>query len=135
MESINEVICRTVYNFLKDRIDEIIMHECSAYCSEKEMWNNFGYTSSKRFLSKVKNNVNDAVFAFTEIMGCCLFKDYVKDYVCNENKGCGEIYMMLDKDNNERYFYFEYSIDDKQFKPIEMKKVKKLIEVETFEKL
>jgi hypothetical protein len=43
--------------------------------------------------------------------------------------------MMLDKDNNERYFYFEYSIDSKQFKPIEMKKVKKLIEVETFEKL
>lgn len=135
MERINDVICRTVYNFLKDRIDEIIMHECSEYCNEKEMWNSFGYTSSKRFLSKVKNNVNDAVFAFTEIMGCCLFKDYVKDYVCNENEGCGEIYMMLDKDNNERYFYFEYNTDSKQFKPIEMKKVKKLIEVETFEKL
>lgn len=135
MEKINEVICRTVYNFLKDRIDEIIMHECSAYCSEKEMWNSFGYTSSKRFLSKVKNNVDDAAYAFIEIMGCCLFEDYAKDYVCNENKGCGEIYMMLDKDNNERYFYFEYSIDSKQFKPIEMKKVKKLIEVETFEKL
>jgi hypothetical protein len=135
MERINEVICRTVYNFLKDKIDEIIIHECSMYCREKEMWNSFGYTSSKRFLSKVKNNVNDAVFAFTEIMGNCLFKDYVKDYVCNENKGCGEIYMMLDKDNNERYFYFEYSTDSKHLEPIEMKKVKKLIEVETFEKL
>lgn len=135
MERINEVICRTVYNFLKDRIDEIIMHECGEYYSEKEMWKNFGYTSSKRFLSKVKNNVGDATHAFFEIMGCCLFDDYVKDYVCNENEDCGDIYMMLDKDNNERYFYFEYSIDSKQFNPIEMKKVKKLIEVEAFEKL
>lgn len=135
MERINEVICRTVYNFLKDRIDEIIMHECGEYYSEKEMWKNFGYTSSKRFLSKVKNNIGDATHAFFEIMGCCLFDDYVKNYVCNENEDCGDIYMMLDKDNNERYFYFEYSIDSNQFKPIEMKKVKKLIEVETFEKL
>lgn len=135
MERINEVICRTVYNFLKDRIDEIIMHECGEYYSEKEMWKNFGYTSSKRFLSKVKNNIGDATHAFFEIMGCCLFDDYVKDYVCNENEDCGDIYMMLDKDNNERYFYFEYSIDSGQHKPIEMKKVKKLIEVETFEKL
>ena len=135
MERINEVICRTVYNFLKDRIDEIIMHECGEYYSEKEMWKNFGYTSSKRFLSKVKNNIGDATHAFFEIMGCCLFDDYVKDYVCNENEDCGDIYMMLDKDNNERYFYFEYNNDSKQFKPIEMKKVKKLIEVETFEKL
>lgn len=135
MERIDKVICRTVYNFLKDRIDEIIMHECSMYCDEKDMWNSFGYTSSKRFLSKVKNNVKDAVFAFTEIMGCCLYEDYVKDYVCNDNKDCGDIYMMLDKDNNERYFYIKYNIDSKQFEPIEMKKVKKLIEVETFEKL
>lgn len=135
MERIDKVICRTVYNFLKDRIDEIIMHECSMYCDEKDMWNSFGYTSSKRFLSKVKNNVNDAVFAFNEIMCCCLFEDYVKDYVCDENKDYGDIYMMLDKDNNERYFYIKYNIDSKQFEPIEMKKVKKLIEVETFEKL
>ena len=133
METINEVVCRTVFNFLKDRIDEIVLHECGMYYTEKEMWKGFGYNGSKQFLSKVKHNVKDATYAFNEIMACCMFKDYVNDYVCKNDEGCGEIYMMFDTDNKERYFYIDYS--GNTMKPVELKKVKKLIEVETFEKI
>ena len=133
METINEVVCRTVHNFLKDRIDEIVMHECGMYYTEKEMWKGFGYNGSKQFLSKVKHNVKDATYAFNEIMACCMFKDYVIDYVYKNDGGCGEIYMMFDTNNKERYFYIDYS--GNTMKPVELKKVKKIIEVETFEKI
>lgn len=135
METINEVICRTVYNFMKDRINEFITHEMDAWrCNENEVWDNWGYNNSKQFLSKVKRNVKDATYVFNEIMTCNMDKDYVNDYIYkNNDDGCGEIYMMHDIDNKERYFYIDYS--GNAMKPVELKKVKKVIEVETFEKV
>ena len=133
METINEVVCRTVFNFMKDKIDEFVKHEMDAWsCDENEVWDNWGYDGRNQFLSKIQHNVDDATYVFNEIMTCCMDRDYVNDYVCKNDGGCGEIYMMFDTDNKERYFYIDYS--GNTMKPVELKKVKKIIEVETFEK-
>ena len=135
METINEVVCRTVFNFMKDRIDEFIKHETNAwFCDENEIWDNLEYDGRNHFLSKIQHNINDAIYVFNEIMTYGMDRDYVNDYIYKNNDGgCGEIYMMLDTDNKERYFYIDYS--GNTMKPIELKKVKKIIEVETFEKI
>lgn len=134
MEKINDVICRTIHNFMKDRIDEIVKCECGLYFSEKEMWNMHGYSGPKQFLSRVKHNIDDALYAFTEIMACHMFRYYVDDYVCkNEGDYGKKIFIMFDIDNQQRYFYIDYSGNN--MKPIEVKKIKKVIEVETFEKV
>ena len=132
METINDVVCRTVHNFLKDRINEIESNRDTMDTIE-EMWKGFGYTGPKVFLSKVKHNIEDATYAFNEIMTYNMNRDYVNDYVCKNDCGSGEIYMMFDTDNHERYFYIDYS--GNTMKPVELKKVKKVIEIETFEKI
>ena len=134
METINDVICRTVYNFMKDKIDEFVEHEKDAWSqNENDVWDNWGYDGRNQFLSKIQYNVDDATYVFNEIMTYNMDRDYVNDYVYKNNDGCGEIYMMFDIDNKERYFYIDYSRN--KMKPIELKKVKKVIEVETFEKV
>ena len=65
METINEVVCRTVFNFMKDRIDKFIKHETNAwFCDENEIWDNLGYDGRNHFLSKIQHRMHNKTYRF-----------------------------------------------------------------------
>lgn len=105
MEKIENVICRNVYDFFTERTDKIDLEK-------------HGFSGPKQFLARIQYNINDAIFAFTQIMKHDMTKNYQSDYLVGSiiDKDI-EIYKMFDIDNGPRYFY----IDADSLKPIEIK--------------
>lgn len=77
-----------VYNFVKEHISEL-----------KETYDKLGFKNEKDMLKHIKNNEEDACWAFQELMQWGLAKDYTKQYqVGNINDLWGtQVYKLFDK--------------------------------------
>ena len=129
MKDINKVLCESMYNFVKEHVDEVT--EKKDIFGHDVTYDDLGFKSKSDMLSQIKNDADIAYWALTELLVWGLSKDYCREQFVYEETDTFTIFKL--KDNEcERYLICNYELH----KPIEIKevrKVTKLVEVNTWE--
>lgn len=129
MKDINKVLCESMYNFVKAHINEVT--EKKDIFGHNETFENLGFKDAKDMLRQIKNDDDIAYWALTELLVWGLAKDYCREMFVAEETDTFTVFKL--KDNEcERYLICNYELH----KPIEIKEVKKvtkLVEVNTWE--
>ena len=129
MKDINKVLCESMYNFVKEHVDEVT--EKKDIFGHDVTYDDLGFKSKSDMLSQIKNDADIAYWALTELLVWVLAKDYCREQFVYEETDTFTIFKL--KDNEcERYLICNYELH----KPIEIKevrKVTKLVEVNTWE--
>ncbi len=129
MKDINKVLCERMYEFVKEHINEVT--EKKDIFGRSETFENLGFKNAKDMLRQIKNDVDIAYWALTELLMWGLAKDYCREMFVKEETDTFTVFKLQDGDN-ERYLICKYELH----KPIEIKEVKKvtkLVEVNTWE--
>ena len=87
-------------------------------------------------LNSIKRNAIDAVWALTELCRFDLARNHELDFLVERIDEDGfdiGVYKIVDRDNKERFF--KVIFDDYEPIPIEVKRVTKMVEITTWEKL
>lgn len=123
-KTINTFLCDYIYRFMQARIDKVKPY---SIFKTDNIWIDYGYENEKDYLNKVKNNIYDAMWTFTEMMTHCMDQNYTDLYLAS----------MPDTYFNHAVFnigdYYFYIGSD--FMPIEVKPTIKTIEIPTFEEI
>ena len=129
MEDINKVLCKNMYHFVKEHINEVT--EKKDIFGRSETFENLGFKNANDMLRQIKNDADVAYWALTELLVWGLAKDYCREMFVEEETDTFTVFKL--KDNEcERYLICNYELH----KPIEIKEVKKvtkLVEVNTWE--
>jgi len=129
MKDINKVLCESMYNFVKEHVDEVT--EKKDIFGHDVTYDDLGFKSKSDMLSQIKNDADIAYWALTELLVWGLAKDYCREQFVYEETDTFTVFKL--KDNEcERYLICNYELH----KPIEIKevrKVTKLVEVNTWE--
>lgn len=129
MKDINKVLCESMYNFVKVHIDEVT--EKKDIFGHNVTYDDLGFKSKNDMLSQIKNDADIAYWALTELLYWALSRDYMHELFIQEETDTFTVFKLQDGDN-ERYLICKYELH----KPIEIKEVKKvtkLVEVNTWE--
>lgn len=129
MKDIKKVLCERMYEFVKEHINEVT--EKKDIFGRNITFTDIGFKDSKDMLSKIKNNEEDAYWALTELLIWGLNKDYCREQFVEEETDTFTVFKLKDNES-ERYLICNYDLH----KPIEIKEVKKvtkLVEVNTWE--
>lgn len=133
MKNIERLLCNNMHDFVKDHIDKIT-----------DTWKYLGFADGEDMLSQIKSNVEIAVWALTELLWWGMDKNYTalvfeECVVSNNNKynltndaleDEVTVYKLQDGENTK---YFKLRIDGTNYKITEIKKTKKVIEVDVWE--
>lgn len=133
MKNIERLLCNNMHDFVKDHIDKIT-----------DTWKYLGFTDGEDMLSQIKSNVEIAIWALTELLWWGMDKNYTalvfeECVVSNNNKynliadaleDEVTVYKLQDGENTK---YFKLKIDGTNYKITEIKKTKKVIEVDVWE--
>ena len=129
MKDINKVLCESMYEFVKEHVNEVT--EKKDIFGHNETFENLGFKDSKDMLRQIKNDVDIAYWALTELLVWGLAKDYCREMFVAEETDTFTVFKLND-DGRSRYLICKYDLH----KPIEIKEVKKvikLVEVNTWE--
>ena len=129
MEDINKVLCKNMYEFVKEHIHEVT--EKKNIFGHDVTYDDLGFKSKSDMLSQIKNDSDIAYWALTELIVWGLSKDYCREMFVAEKTDTFTVFKLLDG-NVERYLICNYELH----KPIEIKEVKKvtkLVEVNTWD--
>ena len=129
MKDINIVLCESMYNFVKVHIDEVT--EKNDIFGHPQTFESLGFKDAKDMLGQIKNDADIAYWALTELLVWCLAKDYCREMFVEEETDTFTVFKLKDNEH-ERYLICNYELH----KPIEIKEVKKvtkLVEVNTWE--
>ena len=130
MEDINKVLCKNMYEFVKEHINEVT--EKKDIFGHDVTYDDLGFKSKIDMLSQIKNDADIAYWALTELLVWGLAKDYCRENFVYEETDTFTVFRFFDSDVNERFFICKYE----QHKPIEIKEVRKVtkfVEVNTWE--
>lgn len=130
MKDIYKVLCESMYNFVKAHVDEVT--EKKDIFGRDVTYDDLGFKSKDNMLSQIKNNADIAYWALTELLVWGLAKDYCRWLFVAEETDTFTVFRLFDSNENERYLICNYDLH----KPIEIKEVKKvtkLVEVNTWE--
>lgn len=130
MKDINKVLCESMYNFVKKHVDEVT--EKKDIFGHNVTYDDLGFKSKSDMLSQIKNDADIAYWALTELLVWGLAKDYCRSMFVYEETDTFTVFRLFDSDEKERYLICNYELH----KPIEIKEVKKvtkLVEVNTWE--
>ena len=129
MKDIYKVLCESMYNFVKEHVNEVT--EKKDIFGHDVTYDDLGFKSKSDMLSQIKNDADIAYWALTELLVWGLSKDYCREQFVEEETDTFTVFKL--KDNEcERYLICNYELH----KPIEIKevrKVTKLVEVNTWE--
>jgi hypothetical protein len=121
MEKIEDLICRFIYNYMKERVH--LIKPFSTF-DKNIKWIDYGFLSEDDFFIEISTDVKSALWCLTELM------DWGMD--CNHRD------KFLQKEEDD---FSVYKIEDRYFKiidylePVEVKKIEKTIVIEVFEEL
>lgn len=130
MKDINKVLCEIMYNFVKGHVNEVT--EKKDIFGRNETFDNLGFKDADDMLRQIKNYADIAYWALTELLVWGLANDYCREIFVYEETDTFTVFRLFDTDLNERYLICKYELH----KPIEIKEVKKvtkLVEVNTWE--
>ena len=134
MKDIETLFCENIYKFMVKHKNEIV---------EKHIINN-GFKSKKEFFEKIRSDFQDAAWCLCELLNWGMRDGdmdkqfiYENDIVSNvDGQYNEEVYIMM---NNETPVYFKLYLDynketnNYNYRISEVKKQKKIIEVEVWE--
>ena len=129
MKDINKVLCESMYNFVKEHVNEVT--EKKDIFGRDVTYDDLGFKSKSDMLSQIKNDADIAYWALTELLAWGLAKDYCRERFVAEETDMFTVFKLND-DGRSRYIICMYDLH----KPIEIKEVKKvtkLVEVNTWE--
>lgn len=118
-----------MYSFVKAHINEVT--EKKDIFGRNETFENLGFKNAKDMLRQIKNDVEIAYWALTELLVWGLAKDYCSELFIEEETDTFTVFKLLDG-RKKRYLICNYDLHE----PIEIKEVKpitKMIEVNTWE--
>lgn len=98
-------ICNTIHDFVKEHLGEI-----------KNSYDDLGFKDSEDMLNKIKNNIEEAIWALTELLDWGMSENYTDDFIVDES-----VYKV-----GEHHFKI---VNWCPYKIIPVKKVTKLVEV------
>ena len=133
MKNIERLLCNNMHDFVKDHINKIT-----------DTWKYLGFVDGEDMLSQIKSDVEIAIWALTELLWWGMDKNYTalvfeECVVSNNNKynlisdaleDEVTVYKLQDGENTK---YFKLKIDGTNYKITEIKKTKKVIEVDVWE--
>lgn len=129
MKDIYKVLCESMYNFVKVHVDKVT--EKKDIFGHDVTYDDLGFKSKNDMLSQIKNDADIAYWALTELLVWGLAKDYCREMFVAEETDTFTVFKLNDK-GHCRYLICKYDLH----KPIEIKEVKKvtkLVEVNTWE--
>ena len=129
MKGINKVLCESMYNFVKEHINEVT--EKKDIFGRDVTYDDLGFKSKSDMLSQIKNDDDIAYWALTELLVWGLAKDYCRERFIADETDTFTVFKLND-DGRSRYLICKYDLH----KPIEIKevrKVTKLVEINTWE--
>lgn len=129
MKDINKVLCESMYEFVKEHVNEVT--EKKDIFGRNETFENLGFKNAKDMLTQIKNDADIAYWALTELLDWGLAKDYCREQFVEEETDTFTVFKLKDNERT-RYLICNYELH----KPIEIKevrKVTKLVEVNTWE--
>ena len=129
MKDIKKVLCERMYEFVKEHIDEVT--EKKDIFGRPQTFGSLGFKDAKDMLKQVKNDEEIDYWALTELLYWALPRDYMHELFIKEETDTFTVFKLQDSEN-ERYLICKYELH----KPIEIKEVKKvtkLVEVNTWE--
>ncbi len=129
MKDNNKVLCESMYEFVKEHINEVT--EKKDIFGHDVTYDDLGFKSKNDMLSQIKNDADTAYWALTELLVWCLTKDYCREMFVEEETDTFTVFKLKDGEM-ERFLICNYELH----KPIEIKEVKKvtkLVEVNTWE--
>lgn len=109
--SINEELCKCMYDFVSEHLDEIT-----------DSWEFLGFKDSQDMLEQIKSDVTIAAWAISELVTNFMYPTYHDKFCADEDDYL--IFNFIDSEGNIRYFTLQ---DDY---PVEMK-LEQTIEVVT----
>ena len=131
MKDIYKALCESMYNFVKEHVNEVT--EKKDIFGHDVAYDDLGFKSKSDMLSQIKNDADNAYWALTELLVWGLAKDYCRDLFVAEENDTFTVFKLND-DGRSRYLICKYDLH----KPIEIKEVKKvikLVEVNTWENM
>ena len=131
MKDIYKVLCESMYNFVKEHVNEVT--EKKDIFGRDVTYDDLGFKSKSDMLSHIKNDADIAYWALTELLVWGLSKDYCREMFIAEETDTFTVFKLND-DGRSRYLICKYDLH----KPIEIKEVKKvikLVEVNTWENI
>ena len=120
-----------MYSFVKSHINEVT--EKKDIFGSNQTFDNLGFKDAKDMLRQIKNDADIAYWALTELLMWGLNEDYCRELFVEEETDTFTVFKLLDG-RKKRYLICKYDLH----KPIEIKEVKKItkmIEVNTWEDL
>ena len=129
MKDINKVLCESMYNFVKEHVNEVT--EKKDIFGHNVTYDDLGFKSKSDMLSQIKNDADIAYWALTELLVWGLAKDYCREMFVYEETDTFTVFK-LNEDGRSRYLICKYDLH----KPIEIKEVRKVtkfVEVNTWE--
>ena len=129
MKDINKVLCESMYNFVKEHVNEVT--EKKDIFGRPQTFESLGFKDAKDMLGQIKNDADIAYWALTELLVWGLAKDYCCEMFVAEETDTFTVFKLFDGEM-ERCLICNYELH----KPIEIKEVKKvtkLVEVNTWE--
>ena len=131
MKDINKVLCESMYEFVKKHVDEVT--EKKDILGHPQTFESLGFKDAKDMLGQIKNDVDIAYWTLTELLVWGLSKDYCREMFVADETDTFTVFKLND-DGRSRYLICKYDLH----KPIEIKEVKKvikLVEVNTWENI
>ena len=131
MKDIYKVLCESMYNFVKEHVNEVT--EKKDIFGRSQTFESLGFKDAKDMLKQIKNDEEIAYWALTELLVWGLAKDYCREMFVEEETDTFTVFKLKDNER-ERYLICNYELH----KPIEIKEVKKvtkLVEVNTWENI
>lgn len=131
MEDIKKLLCKNMYEFVKEHINEV--EEKRDLFGHSQTFQSLGFKNDKDMLKQIKNDLSVAYWALTELLYWALSRNYTREFFTEEEAGddTPTVYKLNDK-GCERYFICTSEMNE----PIEIKevrKVTKLVEINTWE--
>ena len=129
--SIEELLCSEIHKFVKEHIDEV--ENKKNFWDKNQTYDELGFKNRSDMLKQIKEDPQIALWALTELMVWGMYKNhnreatnYCYQLFVEEETEDGEVYYKI----GDRYFTVDFSGPD-TIK--EVKKVTKLVEVNTWE--
>lgn len=115
----NEIICNTLHDFVKEHINEV-----------KDSYENLGFKDAEDILYQIKNDIQVAVWALQELLDWGMSKNYTDLFVINPLEDTYPVYKIGDC-----FFKVKNDWDSVCYKVVPVKKVTKTIKVTEWEEI
>ena len=102
MEDINKVLCKRMYEFVKEHVDEVT--EKKDIFGHDVTYDDLGFKSKRDMLSQIKNDADIAYWALTELLVWGLAKDYCREMFVYEETDTFTVFRFFDSDVNQFIF-------------------------------